>query len=115
MPPFCCSSPAIAICFPPGTLVTSRTRGEIEIQELTRGEEILTLDAKNGAPKWTEFYTWTHKDANIMADFVVLIVSDGKELLISNDHQLFVAGEQGKLPIAKKAGDVKIGEFYFIL
>lgn len=73
---------------------------------MKRGEEILTISKKREVSKWSEFYTWGHREVDRVAEFVVITTQSGKVLKISEDHLLFGEGR-----VAKRAGKVKKGNY----
>ncbi|OXA40360.1 desert hedgehog protein [Folsomia candida] len=92
-------------CFPGDVLVTMKSGGVKRMDKLIRGEEILTLSKAGGVPKYTQFYTWIHREVDRETEFVVITTSTGKMLKITGDHLLFGEGR-----VAKRAGMVKEGD-----
>ncbi|OXA40243.1 desert hedgehog protein B [Folsomia candida] len=92
-------------CFSGDVLVTTKSCGVKRMDQLIRGEEILTLSKSGGVPKYTQFYTWIHREVDRETEFVVIKTSPGKILKITGDHLLF-----GEERAAKRAGMVKIGD-----
>ncbi|OXA63487.1 Desert hedgehog protein A [Folsomia candida] len=90
-------------CFPGSTIVTTN-HGVRRLDQLVSGDKVLTSSDKKGQGlKWTKLYTWAHREADRVAEFVILKMSNGKEVQITADHLLFVAGKKGR--VAKKAAD----------
>lgn len=74
------------------------------IDELLPGEDILTSSVQRGTTKWTQFYTWGHREPETKAEFLVITVSGGNHLKISRNHLIFVSKVGGK--VAKTAQEV---------
>lgn len=98
----------VCICFPGSTTVITK-KGVKRMDELTPSDKVLTYSKGQGVKKWTPFYTWGHFEPKRVAEFMVLKVSDGRELQISSEHLLFVVGEKGKR-VTKRAKEVCEGE-----
>ncbi|OXA40319.1 desert hedgehog protein [Folsomia candida] len=92
-------------CFAGDVLVNTKSGGVKRMDQLIRGEEILTLSKAGGAPKYTQFYTWIHREVDRETEFVVIKTNTGKMLKITGDHLLFGEGR-----VAMRAGMVKNGD-----
>lgn len=92
--------------FPGETLVT--TKGGVKrLDGITPGEEILTLCRKSGKPIWTKFYSSGHLDPCTVAEFIVLQLSNGTTLKVSEEHLIFVEGTKGRKSIQTVASVCK--------
>ncbi|OXA40317.1 desert hedgehog protein B [Folsomia candida] len=92
-------------CFPGDTRVTTRFGGVKRLDQLKRGDEILTVSKRGGVPKYTKFYTWGHREVDRTTEFIMIKTITGKMLKITGDHLLFVEGR-----VAMKAETVKKGD-----
>ncbi|OXA40358.1 desert hedgehog protein B [Folsomia candida] len=92
-------------CFPGEVLVTTRFGGVKRLDQLKRGDEILTLSKRGGVPKYTKFYTWGHREVDRTTEFIVIKTITGKILKITGDHLLF-----GEGCITMKAKMIKKGD-----
>lgn len=97
----------MCVCFP-GSVTVATKDGVKRLDELLAGDEFLTSSSKSGAPKWTQFYTWGHREPNTATEFLVIKLENDHQLKISPEHLIFVSGEKGR-KIAKTAGQVRKG------
>jgi len=93
-------------CFPGDALVTLESGAYKKMIDLQIGDVV-----KVGNNKFSEVYTFTHKDSAITAKFVQLTTDNGNVLELSHAHYLYVNGEENIMPAhLVKIGDNLVGE-----
>lgn len=94
-------------CFPADASVVLSNGSTKKMNELEIGDSV-----KVGENQFSEVYTFTHRDYDIMARFVQIHLNNGNILELSHYHYLYVNGESNIVPAhLVRAGDILFGGY----
>jgi len=105
----CCQSSS---CFPGDAIVHTRSRGDVTLATLRRGEDVLAEAFPGGPLQFEPVLDFIHRRPEKGGGYVEL-VHEGGRLRVSPNHLVFVATQTGRMD--KTAGDVSIGDRLFVV
>ena len=91
-------------CFPADAPVTLRNGRKVRMDELQIGDEVLVRISQGRTPVYSEVYIFSHRDRNVLTNFVALSTTNSQVLEVSPSHYVFV---DGRLTAAR---NVRVGD-----
>jgi len=83
------SNACTAGCFPGSATVETESGERVRMDQLRIGDRIRSVNEQTAQSEFTTVYAFLDKQPNVVADFVVLTHSDGKEFTVSPFHLVY--------------------------